>query len=1562
MAGMWIKRTSAWSSIQNMWIKTTSGWSPVRSGFIKRSSGWSRFWFKQNLPNQVTAPSIRTTNNSGSGTIYDGPIASSPQILNADLFGKDGTYTNYTSISGRKFTYGDTASATDRTLLVNDDRFTSAGGVTTAMRQSVDEKYLFYELTVSNGNDSINGISSNTVKMIRDLPDALLFEWTDFETVGQTLFINYSISHEYWRRAETSNSKIRWWRSTNTSPGGTLLKEETLASTGTALTNTFDGTGFYTIVSADLGYYIVAELVVVNSWTRHYGYSSGFTLATFPSELISDPPGPLTNLQLYNFSGGNLQGFFSTGIKTTDVKYTFECTSIPSISSGLISMTASANRPYKIEYNALGLFTLKTWNNDTYVSGTTYTKDSLVWYAGNRYQGKDVGFSGFLPTNTTYWTLSSTTANQWNSSTSYSPGNIVWYQGAVYQAGISSTNVAPTVGGDFWYFQYNFANTYNSGTTYFQNNTVNYNGSTYTAKAVSWSGVLPTDTTYWTRIVTVTYNPGDYVLYNSSYYFCKETITGVYPTNTFYWIANSVGFRFTATPYNSTFFGTTSTSPSTSIRADGQAVDPLRISSGPTFSSITSNSFTTNFTPSVYTNRVTINISKNSVSITGYPQGFSVTGGSATTHNSPTNLSPDTDHLVSLDASYRYSYTFSGTTYIVQHNGESSSATARTLPLPPDAFTYSLANGPTITTPPNVTQQRTTVLNDNLVVFDIASSKPADTEAYVVTISGSGSQAYVSNGNTDVTQEISTLNTYNSAGSTTSGAPYTFDSVTGISTSANNSPISIFTRARGPKREITVDTNTKVGANSWEITFEWYGAAANTVTTFSNGVGTARSGTGTLANPIVVTVLTNTLPVKVAEITGSTNPTVYVSTMKAWSGANQTGVSTTSFTGNPNILSNVERPLSAATAVSTANYTYANPPSASGFAITTATATPGTPSSITVVEKNDYSNTADISWSNGSNASAVTVTYSGAGTSGSPFTDTTVPLDTTINRAYTSSGTISVSITNTNNNKVGRVSWNQSNAQSYLATVFVGAIAENFSGNASGSTASFDITVGNTTTQIRLDTLIVYSGLNQTGTATTYTPANITHTPSGVTGSAGTGSGSVTRYVASNPTTFTASQNDSTKITLSYSGGSGSQYGFTWVASDATFRPGDGGGDDYTDTNGSPLEVTNRVRGTRYYWFIRAKYGTGTYTTWFPLTAPGRLGFMPFYPPKTIPTANIIQQARTTTSLSLYWTAPTINAGENFDPATSWDYNLSSSTTTPTTWSNVTTIPTSTSPLVFTSTTAGVALTANTTYYLHVRGKNIDQTGSSNYNTFTTSQQATVTITLNSGTAGRIGATYGITTTGPSVTAYQWQYYNLASDTWINKTNTSSTYTTQYGTSGSASTQDVGRRLRCTVTFSDGQVISSSQITVDNPTITAVLSYYYSTATASPLSTGGAVIRPPRTGVAGGSFVVWYVFGYNFQSMNTKTVIQGTTQTGTTATDSTNINITENTSTGLGIYRQTGVGGNGQTYALRIEPYALVGQTGAIGQRKLTTTLTNNATNQSSSPRTSTTLTDITSL
>jgi hypothetical protein len=247
MPKTFLKKSAGWTEIKSIFVKKTTGWTEVKNVFLKKTTGWVKVFTKLSLPDTTTAPSIRTT-NTGSGTIYDGPEADSPQYLNADLFGKDGLYTNYTSIFGRKFTRGSTSSALTRTTIVNDDRFTSAGGVTTAMRTACDEQYLFYELTVQNGSSS-NEIYpiSPAIKMIKSYPAIIDFGWTESEEVGTQLGFDYSIENYYYNSIEPSSSYVRWWRSSSTNPGGTLIKQETITDTTTTTSSTSrTGTSYYT--------------------------------------------------------------------------------------------------------------------------------------------------------------------------------------------------------------------------------------------------------------------------------------------------------------------------------------------------------------------------------------------------------------------------------------------------------------------------------------------------------------------------------------------------------------------------------------------------------------------------------------------------------------------------------------------------------------------------------------------------------------------------------------------------------------------------------------------------------------------------------------------------------------------------------------------------------------------------------------------------------------------------------------------------------------------------------------------------------------------------------------------------------------------------------------------------------------------------------------------------------------------------------------------------------------------------------------------------------------------
>ena len=329
MPKTFIKKTGGWTEIKSIFVKKTTGWAEVKNVFLKKAvnsvATWVKVFTKLSLPDTTTSPSIRKT-NTGSGSIYDGPVATSPQFLNENLYGKDGVFTNYTSIFGRKFTSGDTSSALTRSTVVTGDLFTSGGGVTTTDRANLDNKYLFYELTVQNGS-SANEIYpiSSAIKMIKSYPVLTDMGWTGAEQIGTALTLNYTIENYYYNKIDPALSYVRWWRSSTTNAGGTLLKEETISATSTGATSTSrTGTSLYTPVTADGGYYIVAEITGRSSYTEHYGYTDNYSMGSFPTGGVVSTPLVVSDVNFTDDNGrtgknarGNLVTATSTRLNWT---------------------------------------------------------------------------------------------------------------------------------------------------------------------------------------------------------------------------------------------------------------------------------------------------------------------------------------------------------------------------------------------------------------------------------------------------------------------------------------------------------------------------------------------------------------------------------------------------------------------------------------------------------------------------------------------------------------------------------------------------------------------------------------------------------------------------------------------------------------------------------------------------------------------------------------------------------------------------------------------------------------------------------------------------------------------------------------------------------------------------------------------------------------------------------------------------------------------------------------------------------------------------------------------
>jgi hypothetical protein len=269
----------------------------------------------------------------------------------------------------------------------------------------------------------------------------------------------------------------------------------------------------------------------------------------------------------------------------------------------------------------------------------------------------------------------------------------------------------------------------------------------------------------------------------------------------------------------------------------------------------------------------------------------------------------------------------------------------------------------------------------------------------------------------------------------------------------------------------------------------------------------------------------------------------------------------------------------------------------------------------------------------------------------------------------------------------------------------------------------------------------------------------------------------------STPTALSAT-NNSGAIRLTFSGGSGDQYDVYY--GNSSTRPTDGQAfADYPNVT-SPYDPPLTSRDiTRWFW-VRKSTGS-TRSNWYPSDSSVSIR-LPLFAPAT---PVITNSAQSSTSLSWHWTQPTPSASQ--DEPTSWDYNISTSTATPSSWTNITTRPTSGSPLVTGS------LTASTTYYLHVRAKNADNS----------------TTTYQSGTTTAASVSPGAPT-GLSVSRTVGSDFISTSLSPSGSGNTSKTQTWSFG-----------RNTTFTIAFTRGSNATSSEL-------------YYSTSNTTPSSSTAA--------------------------------------------------------------------------------------------------------------------------
>jgi len=558
---LFVNVNGTWKRITGMFVNVSGTWKRITNGLVNVAGTWKRF-FSSALSISQQVQITKATNGTNflvtlTGTNYY--WSPGPPVLTYYFERSINSGASWTSLDSGSIVNPSFGGTTTKSLLLDSINQFSGIPISTYVAPNVNNLYRF---RVYATHGTLNAESISTTVSVQGPTDITLSNGTVTST---TLPLS-------WTSSTGANAYIIEYKLSSSS---TWITFGAVSGTSTTLTG----------LSASQTYN-VRVIPVTGSGTTYPGYYGNYSNTV----TVSTPalPGQVTLVENYNFSAGNAQLFFTTSTNTSSVQYTFNPVNISGFSIGPFTQSTSSSIPYKYQHNLLSYFTLRTWNNDTYSSATTYYLNNTVWYAGNQYR------------------LTTT----------------------IYR-------------------------------------------STAPYDEIGVSGQVPTNTSYWTKIQTITYSPGDYVSYAGTFYFAKSTFDGFYPTNSTYWASTNVGFTTTITPYNPTGNAGTSTTSSSTIliRADGQASDPLRISSGPTFSNITQTAFRSTFTPSVYTNRAIFYITQSGVSISGYPVTLTVVGATSTNHDTQTTLSPSTTYAVQITARYLYN-----STYGILHDGETTTS------------------------------------------------------------------------------------------------------------------------------------------------------------------------------------------------------------------------------------------------------------------------------------------------------------------------------------------------------------------------------------------------------------------------------------------------------------------------------------------------------------------------------------------------------------------------------------------------------------------------------------------------------------------------------------------------------------------------------------------------------------------------------------------------------------------------------------------------------------------------------------------------------------------------
>ncbi len=285
------KSNGAWSTnAKKIFVKAADGlWKSATRLLAKTPSGWVQMWPGDAPANNPNDP-VNIRLNS-----YNGTVATSPQPINAVLYGHDNNGASVIGATPIDITNRKMQLATDETGQT--DRYTvetvDIYDLTSNSETNVGEKrfyadawWLFYQLEATNVWATTK-IFSQPIKIIRQAPTFSANSPSlsaDYSGTNPFLSLSFSFSDTWWKAADLSRSYIQWWQNTSKTPGGTPIKitymDEIsgLSDTRSGLYSDYNGTGttvsgndYYTASGGiPAGQYIIAQVVLINSYTDHY--------------------------------------------------------------------------------------------------------------------------------------------------------------------------------------------------------------------------------------------------------------------------------------------------------------------------------------------------------------------------------------------------------------------------------------------------------------------------------------------------------------------------------------------------------------------------------------------------------------------------------------------------------------------------------------------------------------------------------------------------------------------------------------------------------------------------------------------------------------------------------------------------------------------------------------------------------------------------------------------------------------------------------------------------------------------------------------------------------------------------------------------------------------------------------------------------------------------------------------------------------------------------------------------------------------------------------------------